>query len=204
MASVLVSDAIQLNVVGTYFGETVETTLYFGADGGYLPEDFFNLGNAMATWVGETWAGQFSHDYTPTHVHLIELGTRTGHVYDVPVTVTAEQDDHAGLPGNVSLSIKRSTGYAGRSNRGRIYLVGLAENDVVGNMVDVGFADAKVDQLNGLDAYLAGLAIPLVQIVVSRINVGGLEPHGTWKLLLEWSVVDYRADSQRRRLAGRG
>jgi len=204
VSGILVTDAVQANIIATYFGQQVETTLYFAADGGFISGDIQALADLLAGWVGATWAGEFSQDYTPYLVTVRDLGTTEGELGSATIIVTAEQDDHAGLPGNVSLAIARKTGLSGRTNRGRIFLVGLAENDAVGNTVDTTFANTKRDQLNGLTSVLAAAESPFFQVVVSRKPTTPGGTHGKYTSISEWVVVDYNLDSQRRRLNGRG
>jgi len=120
------------------------------------------------------------------------------------ITVDVASVGGASSPGNVSVAIARKSIYAGRSKRGRIYLAGIPESFVTGNVVDATFISDHVDMLNGLDEYLADATVPFLSSIVSRIDVGGITPTGTSTLVFRWEAVDSNVDSQRRRLAGRG
>lgn len=195
---------VQANIVMSYFGETVENTFYFTDDTDFTLAEFGLLGETFAQWVGDVWAYGFVSTLLFDHVTLRDLTVADSYIADYPITVTATPATGAGMPGNVSLAIARKSIYAGRSKRGRIYLVGLSEAFVTGNTVDSTFIADHVGFLNGLDEYLADAAVPFLSSIVSRINVGGITPTGTSTLIFRWEAVDGNVDSQRRRLAGRG
>jgi hypothetical protein len=107
------------------------------------------------------------------------------------------------LPNNVTVAVKWSTGFAGRSFRGRTYHVGMPENSTVNNIVSAGpLADLNT-------AYAALLIVPptvdatMKLVVVSKFH--NLLPRlaGVTTPILARSI-NHTIDSQRRRLPERG
>lgn len=105
------------------------------------------------------------------------------------------------FPNNVTLAVKWSTGLAGRSFRGRTYHIGLAKNQVAGQIV----VSSSLSSI--VTAYLllisavttAGAALS----VASRFHLGVVRVTGVTTHILSASA-DPVIDSQRRRLPGRG
>jgi len=109
----------------------------------------------------------------------------------------------ANQPGNVVVSIKRSSGLTGRSERGRVYIPvpdnGLTTNE---NAVDATWLDSVVDALNFLRSSLT--AAGAVEAIVSRFTGGAARATGIAIPVAFYIAVDANVDSMRRRLTGRG
>lgn len=108
------------------------------------------------------------------------------------------------LPGNVTWSVKLATGLAGRSFRGRWYVIGLATNQLgaTSNQINVPTGNSIVSSLNSLLSALAGAGYTLG--VVSYRTGGAYRTTGLFTTALSWTPVNYDLDSMRRRLTGRG
>jgi hypothetical protein len=112
------------------------------------------------------------------------------------------------LPNNSTLAIKWTTGFAGRSFRGRTYHIGLTDNDLA-NTVSIdstaqSFFAAAYEALIGA---VSDLSMDLVVAsFFSGVDVNGDPiPRSTAVLTpIVGAVVDTALDSQRRRLLGRG
>lgn len=106
----------------------------------------------------------------------------------------------AGAPGNVTLSVKWTTGLSGRSFRGRTYHIGLASTLITGDTVGAGFIPNLVTAYGNLiDSMLADWEL----VVASSYHAGAWRTTGVATPITGVSIEPY-VDSQRRRLAGRG
>lgn len=113
---------------------------------------------------------------------------------------------HSGkaLPMNVTLALKWSTGFSGRTKRGRTYHIGITDTQVAST--DMSFMDTTA--LGLIVADYAEL-ISEVNISDQYLAVASLRVNGAWRdtgvltKILSVSADSY-VDSQRRRLYGRG
>jgi len=103
------------------------------------------------------------------------------------------------LPGNVTICVSLRTGLTGRSARGRWYWVGLAEDQVAGNVLDAGVA---VSITGAIDNLLTAMGdISSAPLIVSFQNNGVPRPGGPVKFFItDALMVDTTIDSQRGRL----
>lgn len=109
----------------------------------------------------------------------------------------------ASQPNNVSLAISFRTGFAGRSFRGRNYIIGLVEGDVTNNQVGAAVLNAwqtAYQQLLPAGGYLNFG----VWSVYSQFTNGDLRPTGVATSIIAAVFTNDIVDSQRRRLPGRG
>lgn len=109
------------------------------------------------------------------------------------------------LPNNCSLAVSFRTSRRGRSYRGRNYIVGIPENQVVSNEVDGAWAEAARAFYEGI------LAQPWAQTgglctwgVFSRYANGSPRPVGVFEPITSVTLTNLIIDSQRNRLPGRG
>jgi len=103
------------------------------------------------------------------------------------------------LPGNNTICVSLRTGLTGRSARGRWYWVGLAEDQVAGNLLDGAVASAIT---GAVDSLLSAMnAINSAPLIVSFQNNGVPRPGGPVKFFINDALmVDTIIDSQRGRL----
>ena len=203
MPFISIPNTLSVEMRATLFEQEVENTFYVQVPGGYAFADLESVGT-----IFETWADEFLSGLLPGSVRIDEFYIRgMENASDLERTVVLSPGivgirAGAGAPGNVTLAIKRLTGFTGRDHKGRIYLLGLSKNDVTGNVVAEDLANAWVETLDELTAGL--LAEGYIASVVSKLDQGGLTPHGRAFAITNWAVTDFAVDSQRRRLAGRG
>ncbi len=108
----------------------------------------------------------------------------------------------APLPNNVTLSVKLTTGFSGRSKRGRQYFIGLVNTQLLdNNHVILGLV---TDLQDAYSALIDAISDAGWTMVIASFVSGGLPR--TTALLTEVisSSVNQTLDSQRRRLPERG
>lgn len=162
-----------------------------------------NLGTAIREW----WDTEMKV-FAPTTLSLVEIEVvdltansglgitvQTG----LPIVGTATG---AALPNNVTIAVKKGTGFVGRSFRGRTYHVGLMENMVVNNTLNASDVTALRDKYDLLKEPL-GAVIPVDLCVLSEVSEGTQRTEGICTVVTGIGI-DPILDSQRRRLPGRG
>jgi hypothetical protein len=155
-----------------------------------------------------TWFTGAGNDKVSSQISLESISTRdlTAEASFIDTNVMAPAIAgalaSAVMPMSVTLAFKLATGIAGRSYRGRVYFVGLAEASVTGDYVAVGDANSIRDALVALNTAMHTAGYELV--VVSRYHEGVVRENAVVTPVTSISYVDLRVDTQRRRLAGVG
>jgi len=104
-------------------------------------------------------------------------------------------------PGNVTIAVKWTTGYSGRSRRGRTFHVGLVQNVTTGNQITTGHQTLLQTAYSALITACNTAGTPLV--VYSRVS-GGASRDIALLTPITNATVDINVDSMRRRLTGEG
>jgi hypothetical protein len=106
----------------------------------------------------------------------------------------------SGLPGNVSFSVKKSSGLTGRSARGRLYWIGIPDNKLAvnENQLDSVYAQQVEDAVEAMR--LAIDATAWAPVIVSRFLDGLPRATGATFAWIATVAVNENIDSQRRRL----
>jgi len=188
---------------GTLFGENVENIIYVDAGAGYSQADIDDI----AEIAGDAWftygLALLSEDYTVRECYvkgledIIDLESTYADHASAPGEIAAPS-----LPGNVAFAVKFQTGHTGRSARGRNFIGGIPESAVLGNVLDVAYADGYRDAYISIGTALNSGGFP--QVVVSRFSAGVQRASGITLPVTVISYTDRNIDSQRGRLAGRG
>lgn len=168
--------------------------------GGYNLTDLEALADAVDAAVVSDWLALQTQDtdYISTTVRGLEFindketvnndGTGAG-------TVTV-----SGLPGNVTFSVKKSSGLTGRSARGRLYWIGIPENKLAPNenQLDSTYAGQVEDAVDAMRAAIS--ATDWEAVIVSRFLDGVARTTGATFAWIASVAVNENIDSQRRRL----
>jgi len=106
-----------------------------------------------------------------------------------------------GTPGGTTIAIKWTTGYAGRSRRGRTYHIGMGVNMITANQINAGTQASLQTAYTALITACNAASTPLV--VYSR-HSGGVDRDIAVITPIASASVDANIDSMRRRLTGEG
>jgi hypothetical protein len=162
-----------------------------------------NLATVLHSWFTTTLAPQKSVQVSLTRMILTDLSTATGpqlvYTTGLPESGTAGFDV---MPGNVTLAVSLRSSLRGRSQRGRIYWIGMVDENVIGDRVTTGFQAAL------LAAHQVLISVVFTDICATLVVVSRCHAHA-WRTTgqatpVESITVDRTLDSQRRRLLGRG
>lgn len=184
-------------------GQKIENTLYVRDAGEAGPVNTQNLANAvLALWTTNIMP------VLTTSVQLIEVYvTDLSDQFGPTATAVPSGNVFGGeiqnpVPNNVALCVSFRTQGRGRSSRGRNYVPGLAENQFDRSRALSGLV---IDLQNRYAAFGAALNEGgWIHVVVSRYSNKAPRPTGLVQDVTSYVITDNVADSQRRRLPGRG
>ena len=200
MAFQPVVNTAKISLEGSLNGAVIVNTLYFRSTGGAITETSLNdLVADVRNWWRDRMLPEMPTSYTFERIVGTDL-TIDGGLQEEKTP--AEDGAVLGgiLPNNVAYVIKFTTGFSGRSKRGRNYLAGLRVADVNDNTLSEAQASAYIgiyQQIlpGGVDAP-AGFE----WVIVSRYSDGALRPSGLVTPITGVSVTDRRVDTMRKRL----
>lgn len=196
------ADVAKVEMRYTWDGQYVENVFHFEKTGGY---DETSL-DQLAQDVVEAYLAELNplqaNTLTLREVYVRDMSTEFG-LESTYATAHAGQAESPPLPNNVSLAVSFRTGLSGRSNRGRMFYLGLTEGQVVNNAVQTSPLAAIVTAVTDFIDYVqteSGVQF----VIVSYCS------NNTWRTNAQVTpvttilVVDPTIDSMRRRLPGRG
>lgn len=193
----------EILVRGTQQGQEIINTFYGQFPSAYALADLEALASALDMWANSVWKPLLCPEYGYAGITVRGL--------DAPIDLEVENNTHAGpgthagdaLPNNVSLAIKRTSGFTGRGARGRIFMPSIPTPDLeTGDVVSASFAAAVLAGLDAMDTAITEQGF--VPVIVHRVASGVPLAEAVVFTLVEWVVVDLVIDSMRRRLPGRG
>jgi hypothetical protein len=216
-------ELLQVNMNWLFLGQNCRNTLYFVTlDDGDAP---VAISGANARDICIALQTTYETNMMPLTAHDAQLesfdfvyessgpgGPLEGGTFVGSGMPSSGLETHDGCASNVTLAMKLSTAFLGRSNHGRIYMVGVnnglydVDNPNVlkpGAVTDInGALDAMVTDLKAITLTTPAASGKLV--VASFYGHGSLRPTATYNLVESWGLHDTVFDSQRRRLPGRG
>jgi len=186
-------------------GERVENVFHVHGTSAWDTGSLGDLGLAFFDWWNDNLKNIQSTQTTLREIYLLDLTTSPGLEYTFVTGLPGGGlDSAAAIANNVTACISWRTGFAGRSQRGRTYHIGMTKNYTDNSLMTSSFVSQALDTYNAL--------IPLVQassndpelVVLSYYHNNAVRPTPTWEPILTATLVDNVVDSQRRRLPGRG
>lgn len=198
MAFIPVPDTIQLEVRGLLQTVSVENTFYYLAPG-VVDQALLDAVVEAARDYVEAEIALFNNNFFFTECYARDLSDSTFLSALATATGVISGSYTDPNPNNATFALKRSSGFSGRSARGRIFWMGIAEGHTSGtNLMDVGAANDMVAWLEGLDTAVAAEGV--TPVIVSRYNAGAPRVTGVTYPITDWSYTDLRVDTQRGRM----
>jgi len=201
MPFIRVPGVAQVNIRADYLGVPMENVLCFttGEDPA-TPQVLQQLTEGMSASWNTNMLPHLSSAYVLREYHTRDLSVENGSVW-TDATAAGNTGVQAGapLPGNIAFCISFRTGLAGRSHRGRIYIAGLTEPEVTGNLLAQLRVDGLVDGLNAVRADMFTLGF--VHVIASRFHNNAPRAVGISTNVIATVAVDNRVDTQRGRLS---
>ncbi|KKL06218.1 hypothetical protein LCGC14_2598240 [marine sediment metagenome] len=200
MAFQKVVDAAEIVIEYVGNAQVLKNVIHASKSGGYVLADLTALAVAVDANITAAWLGNQTQDvsYVQTIVRGLALENDLEAIDNTGAAAGGVLSK--GLPGNVTLAIKRTSGLTGRSARGRLYWIGIpaAQLSIDENVVDT---TAVADIVSNVESMRASInATVWTPAIVSRFTNGVARSEGK---LFTWtgsSAVNNNVDSQRRRL----
>lgn len=175
--------------------------LHYETTGGvWTEDDNLELAVLLKGWWNDHMKANVTSAVQLTRIRWRVLTTATSGVGDynsgLPITGTLTGQ---AMPNNVAFSLKKNTGLAGRSNRGRIYQFGFNEADVDGNFLGAGRANAYVAAWTEA-LLLVGAVNSYGMVVASKYSGNAPRVTGVATDVTNISYSDLRIDTRRDRL----
>lgn len=189
---------------GLLSGQKVQNDLFFYLGSNPSDADFTDWGINLATWYVENVIPSLTTNYQYVETYITDLSSATAPTFSLPVTPGAITGEDSGtqVPNNVALCVSFRTNGRGKSARGRNFISGWTSSKVIGNV----FQSAAVNAMD--TAYNALLELASTEgvewVVLSTISGGAPRSSGLKQPVTGVVITDTNADSQRRRLPGRG
>lgn len=203
MAFVPVPNVAMVEMFATKDGQRIENRFHVNIGHEPSASDLSAVNDVVGTWQNTDYK-----DILPTDVVLSGLDATSLHVQNGPV---ASQTyalpggiESPSLPNEVTYCVTLRTAVRGRSARGRMYMLGVAENQRLGqnNVTTAYAADAQLAVLN-LISVLAAHGTPMV--IVSYVSNKAPRPDGPVIFEVVTAVTfDTVLDSMKRRKPGVG
>lgn len=205
MPFVPVPDCVQCKIEGRIDGQQTINDLYFrSTTGPRSAADVQALSDAIAIWYGDTMAPLLNEGWSAVRVTSMGLSSPTPFVAESTMTGVVGGVSGEAAPNNCTMCVSFRTGLGGRSNRGRNYVPCLTNSQVVGNLIDAGWAADIVAGYNALVFPTSVLPSGWIWVVVSRVSGGVERVEGVFHEVFSCLVGDLIVDSMRTRLPGRG
>jgi hypothetical protein len=166
----------------------------------WTQEELVSLSDVFYDWENLDGKGERSTSIELTHITAADLTSQ-----DAPYMARAIDPAVGGiqasqaLPLNVTLAIAAVTGTRGRGRQGRIFHIGLCEDQVDENVVTNTSQDNIVDDLNSLLTAVNAVA-GQTMVVVHRYRDGVKLATATTTPIEVWAIRDTTVDTQKVRL----
>lgn len=196
-------NTIRARLVFSQPGGLAMNVLHYQGDGPVTEVGLNALGQHLVEWWIAEGAAMSVNGVSLEYIELTDVSVEDG----IQITYTTDLPVPGGanvpvLPGNVTLAIKELSALGGRSNRGRIFMVGIISTGIAGDTISAGYQSdiqAAYEELFGATFSDDGFHLA----VVSYCHNGDWRTTATVNQVVSMTV-DRTTDSQRRRLSGRG
>jgi hypothetical protein len=196
----------QIEIIYSMGSLVFENVIHLQSTQTYTKEMLVNARETIDTWDLNTWRNYRSSVYFLTRIRSKGLDDQGGALeeYQLPSARAGTLNASVPMSPHTTFALKMTTNQAGRSYRGRIYVVGLAAQALQGGAAQV-TQSAADGMATAWDTLRVALAANNHQLsVVSFMKDGQWRSEGVVTKIERISYTDLNVDSQRRRLAGRG
>lgn len=186
----------------SYAGEPCANVLHYHqtiADGDYIP-------GLLAEALAQKWVTNIA-PICPETVELVSVTcadldpTPNAPGQNVTGSGTSGGNATPQLPNNVAACITLRTAAGGRSGRGRLYHVGMAENNVILNVMDPAYITSLITAYNAFSLVSDSVGQQYRWGVLSYYTGGSLRSTPVWNMITS-ITCDSTIDSMRKRIPG--
>jgi len=200
MPFVAAPNIVSVEIRGTKDGRNVENRIYVNVAHTPLAADLLAISTALGPIINGEWRPILPTDVNLTELHLRSLHSQNDIELTTPFFVPSPGTAAgAPLPNMNTVCASLRTAFTGRSARGRLYWMGLTENNVAGNLVDLATLNSIQSALRSVRNAMTGLGY--FWAIVSFISNGIPRPGGPVYFPVQDIIfVDTQVDSQRGRM----
>ena len=203
MAFQKVVNTAEINVNYIQNLETLQNTFYARFGGAYALANLVTLAFAVDTLVATNWLPLQTLDCSYVSTDVMGLNAENDFTATDNGGAGPGTDLATGLPNNVTVSIKKSSGLSGRSARGRNYWIGTPRDKLDTNENFLTFAygtfiEDAIDDVRGV----INAQFNWEAVLVSRFQGGAKRSEGVTFPWVASTLVNLAIDSQRGRLSG--
>jgi hypothetical protein len=194
----------KLEMVYTFQGTFAENVVYFQNPSGWNATSLALLNSAAFTaWSARIKPAQTSQ-LTLVRLKATDVAVDNG-AYNELSPTSGNTGTEASPPTALgsTVAIKFTTGLSGRSQRGRLFFIGLTEDATDGNKLNLGFGASLADSYKLFMQDIEADIPDTKHVVVSYCTDKAWRTTAGIQEVTGYSADDY-IDSQRRRLTGRG
>ena len=202
MAFQQVEDTFEINGVYTLNGEAAQNVFYAKFAGTYALANLQALADAVGTQVGAIWLPEqpIEADFVRTDVRGLDV---ENDLFATSLNGAGPGEDIVeAYPNNVTFSIKKASGFTGRSARGRTYWIGIPQDKTSApdeNHLTDAYRDAIVLAVDKI-RQIINATFNWDAVLVSRFSGGVARDDGVTFTWVSTSAVDKRIDTMRNRL----
>jgi len=197
-------DCLQVEMIFNWDNQIVENVFHYDMGGGFNAADADMVAAAIKTAWDTTLKAQTAATCSLTKFRMTDVTTQTGFATEyatgLPIAGTKVS---ASMPNSVSVTIKKATAKRGRSYRGRMFFIGLTEDNVTNNIINSGLTTTFGNFFAAIDSIAISAGGPAILSVRSLYNGNAPRSEGILTPVTSF-ITDLVVDSQRRRLPGRG
>lgn len=192
----------KVELIYTQNNQRVENVFYLQLENTIETDDVgtiaVNVGNAFSAHIPPI----FNENTTLVLIRVTDVSVENSFIRDSSVNINGDLLG-AGVPGNVTVAVTFASGLTGRSQRGRLFQVGLDDGQIDGNDLTAGTPAAIADAWSDFFAQLATDTLAATHVIASYCHNGSWRTNAQLTPVLSY-FCDNHLDSQRRRLTGRG
>jgi len=199
MANVYNEDVVEATLIFENNADATRATnnLYFFCETVVNESSLIALAGALESWIDVEWQPIGSIVWKSVGVAIRQMKAPPAAVYETTWSYTGAITGTAPA-NNVTFAMSLRTGFTGRSYRGRLYHVGLAEEDITNSYLDNTVIASMVEAYEAIGT--AALAVDWTWGVYSRYSNGSPRATGQFTPIQSVIHVDNIVDTQRRRL----
>lgn len=162
------------------------------------------IAEAFRDWWDVEMQPLTAHDVSLVLILARDLSTEAGTAIEFSDGLPLEGTGAGPLPNNVTVAVKWSTGLAGRSFRGRTYMVGLPNNSIDPDNTNQLLTSYQTSLDTAFELLIDAMEDAGRALVVASFFHDNAPRAAGIVTVIQAASIDINIDSQRRRLAGRG
>lgn len=198
-----------------FAGDIQENTFHVQRTGAWTPTLLTAMAQGFQDWWYTGSGGKAYRTRMWNGITLLQSTARDLTTQSSPaVTVAANQASNVGADGanlpmasGMTFALTARTGLAGRSQRGRVFLIGLTAGFNTGVNQDTALAAAVNDEItafNGLITKVTAVDAAATLVVLSTRHNNAPRSAGQTTAITAWGYSSLNLDYQRRRAPGHG